>query len=153
MELGALVCAPRGPRCEECPLARWCAARGRGVAERLPRSARAKPPVGLRWRALWIEKDGRVLLWRRDARERFLPGHWGLPEDRHLGAAARPIERLGAVRHAITHHRITLEVWRGVLVRPAPRLAKWAERRELDALLVSSLWRKAAGLSDPERRE
>jgi A/G-specific adenine glycosylase len=32
MELGALVCTARGPRCPECPLRAWCAWRERGQA-------------------------------------------------------------------------------------------------------------------------
>jgi A/G-specific adenine glycosylase len=40
MELGALVCGARRARCDECPAARWCAARGR--VEPVPRAATAR---------------------------------------------------------------------------------------------------------------
>ncbi len=42
MELGATVCTPRSPRCEECPVAHWCRARILGVADSMP-AARSKP--------------------------------------------------------------------------------------------------------------
>ncbi|MBN9613290.1 MAG: A/G-specific adenine glycosylase [Actinobacteria bacterium] len=38
MELGALVCTARAPRCGECPLARWCEWRGAGYPENAPKS-------------------------------------------------------------------------------------------------------------------
>lgn len=42
MELGAVVCMPRAPRCAACPVTRWCRAHALGIADRLP-SRRAKP--------------------------------------------------------------------------------------------------------------
>ena len=148
MELGALVCVPENPRCAECPLSRRCLARKRGLQERLPERGKKRTPVGLQWRALWIENGSpsRVLLWRRDEQERFLPGQWSLPEPRHLGAAAEALSRLGSVRHAITHHRITVDVWRARLTSPAPRGSRWIPRRSMNDRLVSSLWRKAAAV-------
>lgn len=44
MELGAVVCTARAPRCAECPIARWCEWRGAGypdnAPEKRPRQAR-----------------------------------------------------------------------------------------------------------------
>lgn len=37
MELGALVCTARAPRCANCPVEKFCAAHSRGDAESLPR--------------------------------------------------------------------------------------------------------------------
>ncbi len=42
MEIGALVCTPAKPRCDECPLRRQCRARVLGLAEKLP--LRPSPP-------------------------------------------------------------------------------------------------------------
>ncbi|MDP1849181.1 MAG: A/G-specific adenine glycosylase [Solirubrobacteraceae bacterium] len=42
MELGALVCTARAPRCGECPAAAWCPSRGRVTAA--PRAAGATRP-------------------------------------------------------------------------------------------------------------
>ncbi|MBI4425430.1 MAG: A/G-specific adenine glycosylase [Elusimicrobia bacterium] len=146
MELGALVCAPETPRCADCPVSRWCEARRLGLQEELPESAPGKAPIDLAWSALWIEREGRVLLWRRSGAERFLPGHWALPEQRHLGRAATIGESLGRVRHTITHHRIVVDVRSAALSRPAPKPARWVPRAEVADRLVSSLWRKAAAL-------
>ena len=46
MELGALVCTPRSPRCDVCPLAGACRARAEGLTASLPRKRpRAERPI------------------------------------------------------------------------------------------------------------
>lgn len=142
MELGATVCAPESPRCGGCPLARYCEARKRGLQERLPATPARREPIDLSWTCLWIERDGRVLLWKRSDDERFLRGHWSLPEARHLPVPAG--ERLKTVRHTITHHRITLDVRRAQAPARLPSGAEWVERSRVRERLVSSLWLKAA---------
>ncbi len=42
MELGALICIPRSPRCAVCPVAAHCRARQEGVQESLPVKKKAK---------------------------------------------------------------------------------------------------------------
>lgn len=36
MELGAIVCTARAPRCDDCPLAKWCEWRGAGYPDNAP---------------------------------------------------------------------------------------------------------------------
>ena len=141
MELGATVCVPESPRCGECPLAKSCAANARGLQDRLPVTAAKRAPVDLSWTCLWIEKTGRVLLWRRADDERFLRGHWGLPEARHLPVPAGAL--LKTVRHTITHHRITLQVRRADAPSSLPADAEWVPRGRLKERLVSSLYLKS----------
>ena len=44
MELGALVCTPKAPQCETCPVREYCAARLDGVQLSLPVKTKAKKP-------------------------------------------------------------------------------------------------------------
>jgi A/G-specific adenine glycosylase len=141
MELGATVCQPESPRCGECPAASLCEARKRGLQDELPVMAARRAPVDLSWTCLWIEEGGKVLLWKRGEDERFLRGHWGLPEKRHLGVRAG--ETLKTVRHTITHHRITVEVRRARPPAALPSGAQWVERGEVRTRLVSSLFLKS----------
>jgi A/G-specific adenine glycosylase len=141
MELGATVCAPESPRCGECPLAKACTAKARGIQDRLPVTGAKRAAVDLAWTCLWIERGGRVLLWRRDESERFLRGHWGLPEARHVPVS--PGALLKTVRHTITHHRITLRVRRAQAPASLPKGAEWVLRARLRERLVSSLWLKS----------
>ncbi len=36
MELGAMICIPRDPRCAECPVEKFCLARQSGLERELP---------------------------------------------------------------------------------------------------------------------
>src|SRR5690606_13503396 len=78
MELGALVCGARQPRCDGCPLAPWCGAYREGTALDLPRRAGARPVQPIvqvttlvlldrRKPDSWANglREGRVLLVRR----------------------------------------------------------------------------------------
>lgn len=126
MDLGATVCAPRKPRCPECPWAGICAARRAGVAESLPRRA-PKPERPTRHGvAFWIERaDGAVLLRRRPARG-LLGAMMEFPSTEWRArkwstAAARkqaPVDAEwtplpGPVRHGFTHFRLELDVLAG----------------------------------------
>jgi A/G-specific adenine glycosylase len=66
MELGAMVCIPKSPKCAECPVAGWCRARKLGIAGQLPgaRKKRASVQVTLA-AAVLIDPRGRTLLVRR----------------------------------------------------------------------------------------
>jgi A/G-specific adenine glycosylase len=127
MDLGASLCAPRAPRCGECPLAPFCAGRASGRAPSLPRK-RAKGPlphreiaVGLVWRG------GRLLIGRRPA-EGFLGGLWECPGGKRepgesleracerevreeTGLVVRAEAPLATVRQAYTHFRITMHAF------------------------------------------
>src|SRR5205085_11536722 len=66
MDLGAMLCTPRRPRCVLCPWRGDCAAAAAGIAESLPTQA-PKPERPLRYGVLfWLSReDGAVLLRRR----------------------------------------------------------------------------------------
>ncbi|GMA57866.1 hypothetical protein GCM10025858_23690 [Alicyclobacillus sacchari] len=78
MELGALVCVPRRPRCDACPVAHGCLGKQSGRAAELPtktpKKARRKRTIV----ALWIERDGALLVERRSD-DGLLAGMWQLP--------------------------------------------------------------------------
>jgi A/G-specific adenine glycosylase len=101
MELGALVCLPRKPRCGVCPVRRHCRADN---PESLPRK-RARPAVVRVTESHgWIRQGNDVLLEQSQARWR---GMWTLPR---LPTAPKhaPLLRL---EFPFTHHRITLAVF------------------------------------------
>jgi len=127
MDLGALVCVPRSPRCGECPLAPKCDARARGDAADLPRKRRRRSvphheiAAGLVWR------NGRVLIARRPS-EGLLGGLWEFPGGKRragesleeacrreireeTGLDAECVAPFLAIEHAYTHFRITLHLF------------------------------------------
>jgi A/G-specific adenine glycosylase len=129
MELGATLCAPRSPRCEECPLAGACIVNGSDPGATLDLAeAYPKPAKPVQWKDLELiyglavsACGGEVLLVQRS--EGWNPGLWEPPslvrEPGSLseawaasGAAGRLGDELGLVRHTITRHKITARVHR-----------------------------------------
>lgn len=123
MELGATVCTPTSPGCAECPIGGDCVARREDRTAALPVKKATKPPVEVSARAVVVERGGAVLGHRvppgePNAGQVDLPGPGVLtdcdPADLGAGLRARfgaevtVGEVLAAVRHGITHHRITL---------------------------------------------
>jgi len=66
MELGATLCTPKSPRCEECPVQGWCQARKLGIENELPakRKKRATLQVTLA-AAVLLDPRGQTLLVRQ----------------------------------------------------------------------------------------
>jgi A/G-specific adenine glycosylase len=104
MELGSLVCTPRGPACPECCLAAVCEAFRRGEQDRIP-SRRARPRTRTVHVVLGVvRRNGRVLIAQRPA-----GGVWGgLWEFPNAEAAEAPAETL--VRHLAETFGLRVEV-------------------------------------------
>ena len=127
MDLGALVCTPKSPKCLICPLTEHCAARAAGDPETYPRrKAKAARPTRYGWALATFDQMGQVLLERRPEKG-LLGGMLGLPGSEWLGApetlpppprGARPV---GAVAHVFTHFRLELDVYRAETRRKAKR--------------------------------
>jgi A/G-specific adenine glycosylase len=132
MELGALVCGPR-PKCGQCPIKRFCRTTD-------PLSLPRKKPRRQLQRATethsFVLHRGRVLLEQSANRWR---GMWILPR---LAAAPPRTESLHRSEFPFTHHRITLEVYRGSVGRPSS-LGRWFSRRDLHSIAVPSPHRRA----------
>jgi A/G-specific adenine glycosylase len=137
MDLGALVCTVRGPRCTACPLRTHCRARALGVPERFPakrkRASVAKLDVAFAWiqsgAGVWLEQRPLSGLWS---------GLWQLPAEEGPRARARLAERLAVnlgrtcvrVRHALTHRNVEARVYvpeGGIRVRPSAARRPFAD--------------------------
>ncbi len=125
MDLGACICTPKSPLCGECPLRGFCAAFRAGAQGEIPlRPRRSKVPHYDVAAALLRNDGGELLLLQRPPRG-LLGGLWALPSGRRedgesleealrralrekLGLAIAIQSKVGAVRHAYSHYRITL---------------------------------------------
>ena len=121
MELGALICTPRQPRCGACPVAKCCLARAQGRVHEFPEAVRRAAVTPRRFVAIVAEKRGRFLVRRRPAG--VVNAHlWEFP-NYELGkderdakgrvkaefeCAGRALEPLCTISHSITRYRITL---------------------------------------------
>src|SRR5579872_2018255 len=78
MELGALVCTPRDPHCQVCPLANLCVARRKGLVNLLPGKAPRAAVTKRRFVSFVVRYNGKVLVRRRPAG--VVNGHlWEFP--------------------------------------------------------------------------
>ncbi|MEK6712179.1 MAG: A/G-specific adenine glycosylase [Nitrospinota bacterium] len=166
MDLGALICLPRRPRCGACPLEGLCAARQAGTVSKRPVKSPKRPPLEATLFQLWAEQRGRLRLLRREKDGLFgglweLPG-WlaeGRPEPKeaewrracakHLGPGWRAGGELARLVRVLTHRKI-LFILRRTLPpagkRASPRDADgavWADEKTLAALPLSNAQRAA----------
>ena len=93
MELGATVCVPRSPRCDECPVVPWCAARSNGTERARPGATVRRAPRRVTI-ALGVLYMGRRVLLAKRPSGGLLGGMWAFPE-REVGG---PEEALEAAR-------------------------------------------------------
>jgi A/G-specific adenine glycosylase len=105
MELGATVCTPRAPRCDVCPVARWCRALALGKSDAFPERKEAAAVRLVPAAVAWIERRGRVLLERRQS-DGLFRGAWDLPSVA-MGVGETPgraIARALFTRHGLRVH-------------------------------------------------
>jgi len=117
MDIGAMVCTKRNPRCGECPLTSLC--KGKSSPQSYPQLKRKKaPPVRRRAIVVFADARGQYYLKRRDTR--FLHGLYGFmevdadtPHVRLQGKrhALNPRLLLGAVTQAYSHFTLQAKVY------------------------------------------
>ncbi len=127
MELGALICTPRAPDCDNCPVHRFCTAARKGVIRFYPKRDQRQPLPTRRIIVGVVFKGGKVLVTQRPE-QGLLGGLWEFPGGpRNDGAdpARACLEqlkstvnldvtmdrRLDTVYHVYTHFKLQMEVY------------------------------------------
>jgi len=150
MELGALVCTARSPRCGVCPLAKACEALRDGRVEEIPITGRRVKPTARRFVAFVVQKRNQLLVRQRPSG--VVNAHlWEFPNievgrgnprllraaELALGLRPAGLVPLGSLKHSITRYRIRLQVFRAAMKRgqPASRChGSWIARSKLERL-------------------
>jgi A/G-specific adenine glycosylase len=158
MELGAVTCTPRQPKCPLCPVRKFCVACRENRTDAIPNLG--PPPASTKRQiaAFVVERRGRFLVRRRSAG--VVNAHlWEFPNVELNGSrtkggqlaekvfAARPcaITPLHPVRHTITRYRIMMEVYRVAFASGMPRMienGRWCSLSQLRRLAFPSAHRK-----------
>jgi A/G-specific adenine glycosylase len=118
MELGALICTPRSPKCGACPVNGLCSAYAEGAVDELPVKSKAKKPRNEELAAYIIEgtgeHEGEVLL-RRRPQDGLLARMWELPNEQLSFEAQRQFglhERYYMdAEHVFSHIRWQMKVY------------------------------------------
>ncbi len=138
MDLGAMICLPKNPRCESCPLKKHCMAFQFGLQESRPiLKPKAEIPHHIHAAAVVVAQTlaphasadvanlRHTLLSKRPSRG-LLGGMWEFPNGRVTGDPARALtkaiksgyglevragEALGIFQHAYTHFRVTIHAY------------------------------------------
>jgi len=156
MDLGAVICRPKAPFCERCPLSQACAAFATGAAQAYPRRAKKADRPHRHGAAFLLLRGDRVALIRRPPKG-LLGGMLALPStewradpfSRADVERAAPVEALwrscGEIEHVFTHFSLTLQVWRAETAEDVDGVL-WAGRSRLDGLPSVFLKAARAGL-------
>jgi A/G-specific adenine glycosylase len=130
IELGAIVCAPRAPKCMLCPVRAWCAAHRSGDPESIPPPKKRARRSEIERTVLVVVDDATVILERQPADGLFAE-LWCLPmldgrlegdqicdeAERKYGWRIDRVEDAGEMKHVLTHRDILMRIVRASLQR------------------------------------
>jgi A/G-specific adenine glycosylase len=172
MELGETICTPQNPRCEVCPISKWCRAYKLGLTDKIPSPRVKRAPVRIKIAAAILrDPRGRTILVKDPgAHDHVLFSRmWQFPAvevarhpraelEKHLratlGINGFALEELPTARHGVTFRNITLLPFLAC-VEWLPRLPRTRilALENLRDVPVSSATRKIAAAASKPRRE
>lgn len=155
MDLGARICRPKAPLCEQCPIKAYCQAYQTGDQEQLP----VKKPKALKptryATAFYLEThNGKIWLQKRPETG-LLAGMMEIPsspwvEDtpKDISCAESPFPTLGwslcqgEVKHTFTHFHLIVSVWKAVTNEFPLKSGDWYLSKDLKDLALPTLMKK-----------
>jgi len=132
LDLGALVCLPRKPKCGICPVKKFCRAKN---PESLPIKRPRPETKQLVERHSFIIRNDKLLLEKSTDRWR---GMWILPPTR--STSTRPIH---SSHFPFTNHRVTLQIFRQLRSKIDQDCERWFSVRALESIPIPSPHRRA----------
>jgi A/G-specific adenine glycosylase len=146
MELGAIVCTPKGPRCMICPVCKHCEAFAARTQDKIPMTRKPKPIPLIRRLTYCIQREGKWLIEQRPMCGRWA-GMWqfitlAAPDTKtresceKLPVSVRRRVHIGSISHALTHRRYEFEVFiapaSACQTKPGNSSRKWVTLSELE---------------------
>lgn len=177
MELGALICQPRSPRCPECPLSCGCTAKAAGTVHLRPAPAKPKEIVHIGMGTAVIRHKDRFFVQKRDDGGVWA-GLWEFPGGRiepgedpcqtatrevleETGFTVTPRGKLAVIKHVYTRYRVTMHAYLmgfdDGAPPPEPKLTaatawRWVELAGLNRLAFPSAMRKLIAVMERDPR-
>ena len=174
MELGALVCTPKSPGCDRCPLAGYCRSLERDGVSDFPKRVKSKK-VPCHHIGVGIIRRGQEFLITRRKTDGLLGGLWEFPggkvepgesaEDacvreirEETGLEVAVASHLTRVRHAYTHFKIEMDVFycdyvSGDVRLNGPTDHRWITRDRMDDFAFPRANLKFIPLIEPPEME
>lgn len=165
MELGALICTPRAPACDRCPVAHLCLARKSGEQEKIPLPKPAAARRSVHHHVVVITRNGHVLteqrpsegLWSKMNQATTVESEVALDSVQICAHLPVPVTGLAfreRFRHGTSHRDVTFHVYTATT---RSRRGSWHAASELAALPLSNPQRRIlatyAGLAGaPDRK-
>lgn len=164
MELGAAVCTPRDPDCEQCPVSSFCAAHRDQTQSTIPRLAKRAEITDVTEASVAVRRNKAYLLRRRSQGERWA-GLWDFVRF-ELAAGDEVLQIVNTVRqrtgldvdlgpqlaelkHGVTRYRITLKCFTADTVSGTLRTGEewqWVRPAKFGEFPLSVTGRKFAKL-------
>ena len=161
MELGALVCTPRNPQCQICPVKKLCVACKEKRTEELPNLGKREAAMARRFIAFVVERNGRFLIRQRPTG--VVNAHlWEFPNveatgvnsnpkeifESDFGSAPKDFMPLVTVKHSITRYRITLEAFAVRLKKVNTKMdGVWKTPAQMQRLAFASAHKRLASIA------
>ncbi len=165
MELGSLVCLPRDPKCDRCPVATICSAFRLGLQKQIPLLSQKTPLESLTHVLVVIRRKSKVLM-RQNMDEGWWAGLWDFPRvdisklgwafdaknpnqsqyfpvvdeamQQKLQLDCQAFQYLRTIKHGVTRYRITLVCFEAQL--PAAfKLSREHKWRWVDTRLAANI--------------
>ena len=171
MELGALVCTPKAPRCGDCPISGKCQAFRQGKPERFPELSKRTASTARRFHAFVLQHNATVWVVQRPEGV-VNGGFWEFPNvevtvgtevlpttcaKAAWGIECRETKLLKVVRHSITRYRIELQAHLATVdARTRQRISAWADSNAIphskpkDATIAPSQWVRSTWVKPEE---
>ena len=155
MELGATVCLPQTPVCENCPMQTICLAFQKGLTGQLPYKApKEKPNPVVEYRVLYIRCKDKLLMEHRK-NHTLLKNLWGLPmieisENAEIKKylqkeyGSSDYSEKGLVTHVFTHKTWKMHILELELAKECKTQAfQWMNIKDIPALPIPAAFQKA----------
>jgi len=121
MDLGATVCIRGKPKCDACPISKYCLALQKGIAAQLP-AKKATKALPLQTATFFIFKQGTRILLQKRPPVGIWGGLWSLPEmpgkpnkknirqfcEKHYQLTFSDYEVLPVFRHTFSHYHLEI---------------------------------------------
>ena len=167
MDLGAMICRPKKPRCESCPIADYCLAFAKDQQHSIPVKIRKKPKPNRYGNAFVLIRnaDNAVFLQKR-ASKGLLGGmsevpstHWigqkntgwsTFEVGRNLPQSENQWEKCGAIKHIFTHFHLELVVYRIIVDKIDDSDGWWSTPDNIGEEALPTLMKKVISAAIPE---